>query len=309
MVMRVPGVLPGLVWAVVLGVVSLPEPVGADVLRERSAASQLAAAAETDEAVVARRLQNVERLLHVSSGARRVLASDNELAKKIRDHALLRLEQAGKAFDEGDLVAANRLLDEASKTLFQAVRMLGTATATVDKKKRDFEARVESVQILLDALRRIAGEEGSQKAAEKTAAGVERAVAEARALADQGQHDEGRKRLDEGYEAAKLAVEKLRDGDTLVRTLEFETPEEEYRYELDRNDTHQMLVKVLMQEKKTGEQMQQKIDEFVARAKELRGQAEREAAEGMFEQATRTLESATKELVRAIRAGGIYIPG
>jgi hypothetical protein len=48
---------------------------------------------------------------------------------------------------------------------------------------------------------------------------------------------------------------------------------------------------------------------FVDRAAVLRAQAEAQAGRGEHVTAVRTLEDATRELVRAIRAGGLYIPG
>jgi hypothetical protein len=41
----------------------------------------------------------------------------------------------------------------------------------------------------------------------------------------------------------------------------------------------------------------------------LRGEAEAAAARGELPAAIKGLEDATRELVRAIRAGGLYIPG
>jgi len=48
---------------------------------------------------------------------------------------------------------------------------------------------------------------------------------------------------------------------------------------------------------------------FVDKAAALRGQAEGQARGGDHAAGVRLLEDATRELVRAIRSGGIYIPG
>jgi HPt (histidine-containing phosphotransfer) domain-containing protein len=134
-------------------------------------------------------------------------------------------------------------------------------------------------------------------------------VARARQLEQAGRLDEGRRSLNAAYEMAKGTIEELRGGDTLVRALEFASKEEEYRYELDRNDTHQMLITVLVEEKRSSRGVDQMVTKYVQRAQTLRGEAERQAGAGDFAKAVATLEQSTKELVRAIRSAGVYIPG
>ena len=48
---------------------------------------------------------------------------------------------------------------------------------------------------------------------------------------------------------------------------------------------------------------------YIARAATLRGEAEDLARQADHAAAILRLEAATRELVRAIRAGGVYIPG
>ena len=116
--------------------------------------------------------------------------------------------------------------------------------------------------------------------------------------------------LDEAYVAAKVAIEHLRGGETLVRSLDFASSEEEYHYEVDRNDTHRMLVDVLLKEKmRTNGGIETMVNKFMKRADELRVRADSQASDGEYENAVTTLEQSTKEIVRAIRSAGIYIPG
>ena len=107
----------------------------------------------------------------------------------------------------------------------------------------------------------------------------------------------------------KVTIESIRSGQTLVRSLRFASKEEEYHYEIDRNDTHSMLIGLLVDEKKKSDAMRQKIVDYVAQADLLRQQAEAYAKDGAHEQAIELLEQSTRQLVRAIRSAGIYIPG
>ena len=48
---------------------------------------------------------------------------------------------------------------------------------------------------------------------------------------------------------------------------------------------------------------------FLDKAAELRKQAEQQASAGDHEAAIKSLEDSTKNLVRAMRGSGVYIPG
>jgi tetratricopeptide (TPR) repeat protein len=262
-----------------------------------------------DPEFVAGQLANLNRLINISSGAQRVEASGDAAAIALREEARGLYAEAQRAFEAGDMAQADAHLKRASQTMFEAMRTAGAGEAGPRKKRDDFEHRAESIRVLLDALTRVSEEKGSAAQGNTVKGKVEAAVTDARALLDGGQYDEARRILDGAYETAKLGVEKLRDGDTLVRSLDFASKEEEYHYEVDRNDTHQMLVQVLLAEKRSAGTLNKMVDGFLEEAQRLRGAAEAEAAKGDYAAAVTTLEESTKQLQRAIRAGGVYIPG
>jgi hypothetical protein len=261
------------------------------------------------EESVSSRLENLQRLVRTSSGARRVAASDNSKAQGYQKQADQKLVEAEKLLRQGDYAAANRQLGEATALMFGAIREVGADKEIGQKKRKDFEARASSVDVLLKALKRIAAEKGAGSESSKTIAGVEQGLKQAQQLASEGELDAARKQLDDVYYQSKVAIEGLRRGDTLVRSLNFATKKEEYTYELDRNDTHKMLVSVLLEEKMKTASTRKMVDGFLAKAAEFRVQAEQKAAGGDYKRAVELLESSTKELVRAIRGAGVYIPG
>ena len=254
------------------------------------------------------RLANVERLIGHSSGAERVEASRVPEAMAHRDRARELHGQAAERCRAGYLGGCASLLDEATAEMMSAVRLAGRPPAMDDKKRRDFAARAERLAALLDALGRIGAEKGAEVMAAGVAGDVDVLVTRADALEREGRLDEARRSLDAAYEMAKGAIEELRGGDTLVRNLAFASKEEEYAYELDRNDTHRMLITVLVQEKRAAAGVDRMVSDYVERAEALRAEAERQAGAGDFAAGVATLEQSTRELVRAIRSAGIYIP-
>jgi len=107
----------------------------------------------------------------------------------------------------------------------------------------------------------------------------------------------------------RVNIEGLRGGEELTRTLDFKSAEEEFHYEIDRNDTHKMLVKVFAEDKITNDNTRKRVDGFLQAALGLRAAADALGKEGQYEAAIAKLEESTKELVKAIRSAGLYIPG
>jgi hypothetical protein len=257
---------------------------------------------------VERRLQSTGALLGNSSGARQVQASGNADATAQLDKARSLHAQARVQLDAGDLEAANKLLHAAARTMMEAVSLAAPEQITAGKDRADFNNRLESTRALLDAQRRIAAEKGSGTRNADVVKRIEAMMAEAQSLAAAGKVADGRKLLDQAYGASRAAIGNLRGGDTLVRSLSFANKEEEYRYEIDRNDTHRMLVTVLLQDRRGGG-MDALIERAMAESLRLRQQAEAQAAARDHEGAVKTLEDSTRELVKAIRGAGVYIPG
>ena len=257
------------------------------------------------------RLQSVGKLLETSSAARKISASDNAEAKQKHQKAVTLYQQARQADSAGNAQQASDLLKQATMTMFEATRMIEKDESFFAKDLNDFDARKESVQALCTAYENIAKEKGvTSKEENELHEFVHKRVDQAVVLKDQNRVKEGRKKLDEAYVAAKVAIEHLRGGETLVHSLNFANSEEEYHYEVDRNDTHRMLVDVLLKEKMSrNSSARAMVDKFLGKADELRKVADSQAAHGEYENAVGTLEQSTKEIVRAIRSAGIYIPG
>ena len=255
--------------------------------------------------------QTVEKLLTISSAAKRINESDNTDAKKKQVKAIELFEQAKTAVADGNGERAATLLGKATKMMFTATRMVKKDISFAEKDLRDFDMRLASVDALSVAYSNISQEKGlGDSKQSELYTFVQERLSAAKKLKQQSRLKEGRKVLDEAYVAAKVAIEHLRGGETLVHSLNFKTHEDEYHYEIDRNDTHSMLVKILLEDKiKASDQVKKTIDEFMAKAKVLRLKADKQADDGEYEAAISTLEQSTKEIVRAIRSAGIYIPG
>lgn len=297
-----------------IGVLAVAMAAGQGVMAQgatqESAATRLSAV-KVDKDQLQFNLESVGKLLEMSSASRQIESSRAPEAIAKRERAREIYKSAKASFNGGDLEKASAQLTEVRATFFEAVRLAAPEEVTAKKLEADYRSRLDSVNALLGAYRRVANEKGSaSKTVGETVAQIDKSVAEAARLAQAGKYREGRAELDRAYLVAKAGISSLRSGDTLVRSLNFASKEEEYHYEIDRNDTHQMLIKVLVEEKRANNPMlDQQVQGFVAKAKELRTAAEAAAARRDHAQAVKLLEDSTVELVRAIRNAGIYIPG
>lgn len=251
------------------------------------------------------RLNMVETLIEKSSGARQIEANGDAGAREMRENARQIFLRAQQALQAGDDARAAQLLPQAAGKMFEAVRLAAPEQLSLEKERVDFRARLESVKVLLAAQKRIGVEKAGAAGSDETTRSIEKLLAEAERIAAAGDVSRARRTLDQAYLIAKAAITSMRSGDTLVRTLHFSSKEDEYHYEIDRNDTHQMLIQVLLAEKRGVSQVQ----DFLGKARELRIKAEAASASRDYDEAIRLLEESTRELVRAIRGAGVYIPG
>ncbi|MES9975336.1 MAG: hypothetical protein ABW094_13835 [Candidatus Thiodiazotropha sp.] len=258
-----------------------------------------------DREAVQSRLNNVDRLINTSSGARRV-SEGSEQAKALRGQAANHFQKAQLYYRSDNMELANEELQQATLIMFQAIRLVGTGEVGKNKLKNDYQKKRSSLQALLEALQRVAVEK--QTPSPETGKIIEQAEAADR-LAAAGKIKEAQIQLDIAYETVKQEVEKLRSGDTLIRSLVFASNEEEYAYELDRNETHFMLVKLLLEDRDINAGTQSAVDEYLAEARRLRKLADKASEDGDFEEGIKKLEDSTKQIVRAIRRAGVYIPG
>ena len=270
----------------------------------------VAGAHAQDREQVARSVQSVGTLIESSSAARQIDSSGDAGARAKRDNARLMHREASATLQAGDLPGATKMLDLAAREMMAGVRLAKPEQVVGEKARRDFDARLESAQALLAAQQRITQEKSAGREAQDATRSIEQQIAQAQKLAAQERITEARALLDRAYLTARVSIESLRRGDTLVRSLNFTSKREEFDYEIDRNETHRMLINVLLPERKDASgAMPPAMQAFVDQAAALRKDADAQARRGDHEGAIKTLEASTRELVRAIRAGGIYIPG
>ncbi len=249
----------------------------------------------------------INKLLEVSSGAKLVRASAVPEIMSIYGEARGFYQQATDAVE---LAQVNMYLNMAVGKMYRAIQLATPKKLSDDKSILDYEQRLKSVNALSDAYARIVEEKGLSEKGEIVLTQVAEHKQSASVLEDNKDFKAGRAELDVAYVLIKSAIELMRGGDTLIRSLNFASIEEEYHYEVDRNDTHFMLVNLLVAGKLESkpQSFKDKIAKMVVDAKAMKLEAEQLAKDEGFKHAITKLENSTGVLVKAIRMGGVFIP-
>ncbi len=250
----------------------------------------------------------ISKLINESSGSKQVKKSNDPKVKKSYQEAKDLLDDASVQFSLGNIKQGSALLDKSAKKMFSTIRLASPQELSTVKKKQDYDNRKKTVYALRKALNRISAEKNTT-GQEKLNAQLDKIFTMSAKLEQLGKYQSAKIELDKAYALLQSSIELLRGGQTLVRSLNFATPEDEYKYELDRYNTHKMLIKLLLGEKNSSDYIQKTVLKFTTQAALLKAQAETAAVGKEFKEAISLLEKSTKQLVRAIRSAGVYIPG
>lgn len=112
-------------------------------------------------------------------------------------------------------------------------------------------------------------------------------------------------------EANRLIVDtivKLRSGETVVVSLTFDSPMEEYAYEQRRFESNEVMVAMNVEEGRAVDPLKRKaVEDYLNDGRRLRVQAEKNAQIGKYAEAVRSMEAASGKLIKAMQAMGIAV--
>ena len=262
-----------------------------------------------EQATTQQKAEFVGNLVTRSVAAKTIEDKGDDAAKASLARARELVAEARFELTAGRYESANGMLDEALRLVNTEARKLSEAEVKGERLHEAYDKRRNAVAIFLAAYERVAGDKELSAATAAQVAEIRRLVRAAEDLAAADRIGEANDVLDRAYVAARGDIREMREGQTLVRSLDFETPEAEYRYEHDRNDSHVMLLQFAIAEKNPPETRRTRIDELRVQAMDLRAEAEAKAQAGDHADAIGALVGSTDVLLKAIRLSGLWVPG
>jgi hypothetical protein len=94
------------------------------------------------------------------------------------------------------------------------------------------------------------------------------------------------------------------DTDTIVYSLTFDTPAEEYQYEIRQYESNLLLLKLVLENNNSGT-TKKLVEKYIAEANQINVDANDQSTRGKFEKAVKTMEDANKKLAQALGYLGV----
>jgi hypothetical protein len=113
------------------------------------------------------------------------------------------------------------------------------------------------------------------------------------------------RKLEQAQGIITTAIQQMLNSQTIVYDLNFESPQEEYEYELKRFGGYEELIPIAVEQKQPNEGTKKLMQSFVEKGQKKRNIAIETANGGDYPRAVAMLQDATKEIRRALRMVGV----
>jgi len=261
------------------------------------------AAASSLEMQLPMKLDYAEGVIMRSDNAKRIENSGNQ-------EAIAQLQQARDKYREARVAQQNRQFKESEELANQALRMVTTAAQMVPNKNQDDSQQKRRYQELLHQVETYTSWHSNSSAVEQSVDNeekqkVDEQLRKAHGLAQRGNYAQANELLNNVLGIVVMKTNSSLKSKTFTYDLNFETAIDEYNYELSRNDDYQRLIPIAITQKQPSAGIRSLMDRFVEKATILRHDAEAQFEQKQYEQAVKTMQSSTDELLRALKIAGV----
>ncbi len=259
------------------------------------------------ESQVNQKISFAEMFINQSQAAKRITQGTNADALAIYRQSQETLAAARESVDLGNFGQAMSSVDEALRLMSEASRLVPSA-AQIEEQRSRFEELQEGVKTFEASytknLQRLSGQEGKD-IDRLDLEEIHKMVDQATRLGNDGQYVEANRLLARAQRNITAVLSKMLDNTTVVYDKNFDTPLEEYEYELARYQSYEELVPIAIEQKQPSKRAIELMDQFVEKAKGLKDQADQEAASENYTTTIQMLQAATDHLQRALQIAGV----
>jgi len=242
-----------------------------------------------------------------SKTAKKIADSENPQARELLDKARDLLGQALAELEQGSLQNAQQKIN-LSLQAFTAAGAANTRRAVAARNLTDENDSMRAeIDAYLESFAAALAEKGPSMAGLLDRQYAADLLSRAEQAKDIGDHASARSVLQQARQLVVAALIKIRNNETVVYTVEFQTPADEFRYEREHYQEYTALGQSLLD---SGEfessrvsmfqQMQKNADRLSQEALDLAGQ-------GDYQSAIIRMEMAVKKLIQGLRLLGVTL--
>jgi hypothetical protein len=244
-----------------------------------------------------------------SASAKRIEASGDASAIAMLNDARSQVESAKVTLAAGQAAAAMDQVNEGLQLMSAASRAITTESdmAAVNHKAK-YDELINTLHTYEGSYKRNAERAAKTKQPLKSKLDeVEygRLMQEGQALGAKEDYVSANKSLEKAQALITAVLTEILHAQTVVYDTNFETPKEEYEYELAREENYEELVPIAIEQRHPGENSLKMIDEMVKKAAKIKLEGQSIAAKGDYKMAILAIQAATSNLQRALRLAGV----
>ncbi len=249
-----------------------------------------------------------------ASTAERIQGSQDAEAMRLFALAKETYARALAAIKDGDFPGAEKQLNEAMSAIGKARRLAPDAAALAVKQRAEYEKKLESVEALeksyrsyLKSPKRKPGESGNETD-EFASLGISRLVEAAKKQAEENRPGDALRILDKAEQVMRSALNRVMGSTVIDYAQKFETPAEEYAFELERNRSYLEAIPVAIAQFKPTEEAKRNIENLARQNREAIEQASAYAGQKDYIRALASVRAGTDYLLNALTVAGLVLP-
>jgi tetratricopeptide (TPR) repeat protein len=253
-------------------------------------------------------------LVEDAAVAERIKASQDAEALRLFALAKENYASALASVKGGDYAKAEQQFNDAMSAMGKARRLAPDAAALAAKQRAEYAEKLQSVEGLEKSYRSYLKHTGRKPGAagsetdESATLGISRLLEAARRHAAENRPGDALRALDKAEQVMRSALNRVLGSTTLDYALKFETPAEEFAFELERNRSYVELVPVAIAEYKPKEESRLIIEVLVKQSREAIEQARSYAEQKDYQRALASVRSGTEYLMNALGIAGLVVP-
>jgi len=250
----------------------------------------------------------VKHLLADVPAARRVEGSGNAEAKKNIAAARDAYQKALVALKANDLTNADKQLNDATWMIGKARQLVPDPVSHNSEHRVRYAQMVASVESLKATYQRHLQRGRIQPASDPQMVRAVQLIDGAKREANADHLERANRTLAEAERLLMVNIGRVLGTRTIEYAQRFESPAEEYGFELDRNRSYTELIPIALAEFKPDSEAIRQVNYFVETNRQMREQARQFAGKQNYKDALAAIRGGTGYLQSALGAAGLRVP-